>query len=390
MNQELTLAIAQLLQRPVERTWFIPVRFSDCDIPDRGIGSGETLRDLQWVDLFRDWAEGLRKILRVVQTESSPGAPPDVVSPLSALEPELNRISYNTRSPQLASQKAGDLAENLVSVAFVENDWIVNPQASDYGYDFFVQHMEPDGGAISALLQVKALLAPIRAKGMEFFRYSLEVRYLDYWSRAPEPTYLCVVEVPTRDMFVVSVKGLVDERAQRVGKDWDSTKSRSIRVPLGAKLTTVRFSQILDEVRAWWAPILFLRGYGPIPTSPPSPDVAIELVAVPSGLTVDEPLRSDLFGLVPARSPHTAKLISRYCELVTGGAAAGAAKEHREIEDELPEMPPLDEGEIKRWVEETVRLMPSPWSPPQLLELIKALGTICDNRERRNHHDHDA
>jgi len=67
MNEELTLAIDQLRKRPTNRTWFIPVLLSNCQIPDRDIGGGETLRDLQWVALWENWSQGVRRILSAVE-----------------------------------------------------------------------------------------------------------------------------------------------------------------------------------------------------------------------------------------------------------------------------------------------------------------------------------
>lgn len=63
MNEELVVAIEELRRRPVDRHWFIPLRLEDCDLPDREIGGGERLNDLQWVDLFRDWDEGIKRLL---------------------------------------------------------------------------------------------------------------------------------------------------------------------------------------------------------------------------------------------------------------------------------------------------------------------------------------
>lgn len=63
MNEELVLAIEELRQRPTDRVWFIPVKLSPCDIPDRDIGAGETLLDLQYVDLHSDWRHGVDRIL---------------------------------------------------------------------------------------------------------------------------------------------------------------------------------------------------------------------------------------------------------------------------------------------------------------------------------------
>ncbi len=75
MNEELTIAIEQLRLRPTDRTWFIPAKLTECSMPDRGIGAGETLRDIQWVDLSTDWDVGVKKLLRslkpsVVESDS--------------------------------------------------------------------------------------------------------------------------------------------------------------------------------------------------------------------------------------------------------------------------------------------------------------------------------
>ena len=71
MNEELTLAIDELRQRPTDQIWFIPVKLNDCEIPDRSIGGGETLCDLQHVNLYEDWDSCIRRILEVIQPASS-------------------------------------------------------------------------------------------------------------------------------------------------------------------------------------------------------------------------------------------------------------------------------------------------------------------------------
>jgi HEAT repeat protein len=70
MNEELTLAIEELRQRSTDRAWFLPVLLSDTQIPDRSIGGGDTLRSLQWVNLYSDWHTGVARILSVVQPNS--------------------------------------------------------------------------------------------------------------------------------------------------------------------------------------------------------------------------------------------------------------------------------------------------------------------------------
>lgn len=73
MNEELRLAVEQLaLYRP-GHAWFIPVLLEDCDVPPIQIAGGQTLQDLQWVNLF-DF--GLRRIIETI-APSVPSPPPD-------------------------------------------------------------------------------------------------------------------------------------------------------------------------------------------------------------------------------------------------------------------------------------------------------------------------
>lgn len=66
MNEELVLAVEQLRQRPTDRAWFVPVVLQGGQVPDRDIGGGETLRDLQWVSLYPDWNRGKSKLLAAI------------------------------------------------------------------------------------------------------------------------------------------------------------------------------------------------------------------------------------------------------------------------------------------------------------------------------------
>jgi hypothetical protein len=52
MNEELTLAIEELRKMPPGRTWMIPVRFDDGDVPEWDLGAGRALSDLNYSDLF--------------------------------------------------------------------------------------------------------------------------------------------------------------------------------------------------------------------------------------------------------------------------------------------------------------------------------------------------
>ncbi len=71
MNEELILAVEELRKRPIDRAWFIPILLSECSIPDRSIGAGETLQSIQWVELYKNWEEGIKHILSVVQPDSA-------------------------------------------------------------------------------------------------------------------------------------------------------------------------------------------------------------------------------------------------------------------------------------------------------------------------------
>lgn len=71
MNEEVTLAIEELRQRPTDRAWFIPALLSPCEISDRSIGAGETLRTLQWIDLSTDWYGGVGRILSTIDPSSA-------------------------------------------------------------------------------------------------------------------------------------------------------------------------------------------------------------------------------------------------------------------------------------------------------------------------------
>jgi len=67
MNEELTLAIDELRKYVNDQIWFIPVLLSECDVPDRSIGAGDTLLDIHWVPLYENWEIGLKKILSVIK-----------------------------------------------------------------------------------------------------------------------------------------------------------------------------------------------------------------------------------------------------------------------------------------------------------------------------------
>jgi HEAT repeat protein len=67
MNEELTLAIDELRERPFTRTWFVPVLINETAIPSRRISSLEDLSDIQALRLYENWSAGVERILRVMK-----------------------------------------------------------------------------------------------------------------------------------------------------------------------------------------------------------------------------------------------------------------------------------------------------------------------------------
>ena len=69
-NEELTLAIDELRQRPTNRTWYVPLRIDECALPDRSIGGGENLQDIQYLDFpTHGYGRSLLKLLQVMGVE---------------------------------------------------------------------------------------------------------------------------------------------------------------------------------------------------------------------------------------------------------------------------------------------------------------------------------
>ena len=67
MNEELVLAVDEIRKRSDERTWFIPIRLGETRIPNKPIGGGKTLRDIQCLDLFPNWDVGCARLITVLK-----------------------------------------------------------------------------------------------------------------------------------------------------------------------------------------------------------------------------------------------------------------------------------------------------------------------------------
>ena len=66
MNEELWLAISELRLRGFGHEWFIPVRFTDCELPEIRISACLKLGDVRTIDFFDDFAIGLNLLMQYI------------------------------------------------------------------------------------------------------------------------------------------------------------------------------------------------------------------------------------------------------------------------------------------------------------------------------------
>lgn len=65
LQEDLSVAIEHLRQKPDDRAWFIPIKLNHCEIPDIKIGKNESIRDLKCVDLYSEWDNGVNDLLKL-------------------------------------------------------------------------------------------------------------------------------------------------------------------------------------------------------------------------------------------------------------------------------------------------------------------------------------
>ena len=150
-NEELAVAIEQLRLRSPDDPWLIPVRFDECEIPDRDIGGGRTLASIQRVDLFGDKFDAsaarlIRAVMRILgrhyetppdrplnENRPAPVAPGGVMQPSAAesrpvpapeLKPEATAAPPLLYSPDKVTEPApvdGDEALSYTIRAFLRD-----------------------------------------------------------------------------------------------------------------------------------------------------------------------------------------------------------------------------------------------------------------------------
>jgi DNA-binding CsgD family transcriptional regulator len=86
MNDELAVAIGELRKHRPDRAWFMPILLSGSEIPEFDIGGGETLRDLQWINLREDWNNGIKRLLGTIHPSLRESNADDVDMTQNALQ----------------------------------------------------------------------------------------------------------------------------------------------------------------------------------------------------------------------------------------------------------------------------------------------------------------
>ena len=70
MNEELTIAIDELSQRPLIEYGLFLLSWIYAISLIRDIGGGETLNDIQHVKLYEDWENSIQRVVKIIQPES--------------------------------------------------------------------------------------------------------------------------------------------------------------------------------------------------------------------------------------------------------------------------------------------------------------------------------
>lgn len=118
-NEELLLAIEQLRLRPPDYPWLIPVRFDDCDIPDRDLGGGRTLASIQRADIFGEASQvGMARLVAAIWRILGRDLGSDAIPADPARK---RRVGVEVRIADPDSQDAG-LRTPVRSVVYVTAD----------------------------------------------------------------------------------------------------------------------------------------------------------------------------------------------------------------------------------------------------------------------------
>lgn len=147
MNEELTLAIDQLRQTPTSRAWFVPVTFGEDCVPDRDIGAGETLRDIQWIDMgsnpyTESWRIGVHRLRTVLQLKYEEhhrqGLAADIREPIISRSEEALRSILRGTARQTIDAALDEFVADKDQQRY---DYLLRPVCEVFGNQFSVEQV---------------------------------------------------------------------------------------------------------------------------------------------------------------------------------------------------------------------------------------------------------
>lgn len=77
MNEEILLAIDILRRKQFNSGWFIPVKITECDIPDHALGAGKTLNDIHYLDFSKEWDQNINRLVDKIKPAIDENQTPD-------------------------------------------------------------------------------------------------------------------------------------------------------------------------------------------------------------------------------------------------------------------------------------------------------------------------
>jgi len=122
MHDELLIAIDELRLRPTRRAWFIPVTLDDMSPPELPIGGGQTICDIQWVNLSNNWEHGIGAIVKAIggsTLQQSAGTRPTLSKNVAQKARVAHRTSRANLQP-LASALSAVIDRDMPSLALFD------------------------------------------------------------------------------------------------------------------------------------------------------------------------------------------------------------------------------------------------------------------------------
>jgi len=72
MDEELEVVYSELKLYPDDTSWFLPIKFNKCNLPEVQINDTLRVEDIQWVEMDDNWNQGIEKILTLVSSARKP------------------------------------------------------------------------------------------------------------------------------------------------------------------------------------------------------------------------------------------------------------------------------------------------------------------------------